>query len=170
MNKESTGSVTDGLVRRPTARVLLFDAADRILLMNGRLPGNPDRDGAWFTVGGGLEPGETWLQAAAREIVEETGIADFELGPIVWRREGVLNIPHPTLFDERYIVARCEGCEPSRGGWQALEHELIDDIRWWTQPDLAATAEPVFPGGLAQRLPDLLAGRYPAEPVLIPWG
>ena len=156
--------------RRPTARVLLLDRRDRILLMNGRLPGNADRDGAWFTVGGGVEPGETYLEAAAREIVEETGITDFDLGPIVWSRQGVLHIPHPVLFDERYIVARCEGAEPTRGGWQALEHELIDEMRWWTQPDLAATREAVFPGGLAVRLPAILAGRYPAEPELIPWG
>lgn len=165
MNEQSTA-----LIRRPTARVLLLDARDRILLMNGRLPGNPERDGAWFTVGGGLEAGETWLQAAAREIVEETGITAFELGPIVWMREGVLNIPHPVIFDERYIVARCEGAEPTRAGWQALEHELIDEVRWWTQPDLAATSDPVFPGGLAERLPDILIGRYPPEPVVIPWG
>ena len=154
---------------RPTARVLLLDRHDRILLMNGRLPGNPERTGAWFTVGGGVEPGESYLEAAAREIVEETGITDFDLGPIVWSRRGVLNIPHPVLFDERYIVARCEGAEPTRGGWQALEHELIDDIRWWTQPDLAVTSEVIFPGGLSLRLPDVLAGRYPAEPVAIPW-
>ena len=155
---------------RPTARVLLLDAADRILLMNGRLPGNPDRDGAWFTVGGGLEPGESWLEAAAREIVEETGITDFALGPIVWSRQGVLNIPHPVLFDERYVVARCAGGELSRAGWQALEHELIDDLRWWTHAELLATADRVFPGGLAERLPDILAGLYPPEPVVIPWG
>jgi 8-oxo-dGTP pyrophosphatase MutT (NUDIX family) len=155
---------------RPTARVLLLDRADRVLLMNGRLPGRAKGEaGAWFLIGGGLEPGETWLQAAAREIVEETGITDFELGPIVWRREGVLNIPEPRLFDERYIVARCEGREPSRDGWDALERDQIDDIRWWTQAELAATKEAVFPPGLAGLLPDLLAGVFPAEPVLIPW-
>lgn len=155
---------------RPTARVLLLDAHDRILLMKGRLPGHPERDGAWFTVGGGCEPGESYLEAAAREIVEETGITDFELGPIVWVRAGVLHIPEPRFFQERYIVARCEGCEPDRGGWDALERDLIDDIRWWTLAELIATTDAVFPGGLAERLPDILSGRYPAEPLAIPWG
>ena len=46
---------------RPTARVLLLDREDRILLLKGRLPGNPLAEGSWFTVGGGLEPGETYL-------------------------------------------------------------------------------------------------------------
>ena len=154
---------------RPTARVLLLDRDGRILLMKGRLPGNPDRDGAWFTIGGGVETGETHLQAAAREIVEETGITAFELGPIVWAREGVLNIPHPVIFRERYVVARCGGAEPSREGWNAMERDLIDDIRWWTLAELAATAERVVPWGLAGRLPGLIAGDYPPEPLAIPW-
>jgi len=154
---------------RPTARVLLLDPADRILLMQGRLPGAPDRGGAWFTVGGGVEPGETFVQAAAREIREETGIVDFALGPVVWVREGVMRLPEPTLLKECYIVARCPGGDPVRDAWTALERELIDDIRWWTLDDLLLTTDRVFPPGLAQRLPPLLAGRFPAEPEVIPW-
>ena len=53
---------------RPTARVVLLDARDRLLLMKGRLPG-AGGEWAWFTVGGGVEPCETVLQAASREIV-----------------------------------------------------------------------------------------------------
>lgn len=161
--------IPPGMPVRPTARVLLLDPQDRILLMRGRLPGGSDPRGAWFTVGGGLEPGEDWLAAAAREIVEETGITDIALGPIVWIRRGVLRIPHPAWFYERYIVARCPGGEPDRGGWQALEHELIDEIRWWTAGDLAATDDRVFPPGLAGRLPEILTGRYPDPPAVIPW-
>jgi ADP-ribose pyrophosphatase YjhB (NUDIX family) len=160
---------TPSIAERPTARVLLLDRADRILLLRGRLPGHPEREGAWFTVGGGVEAGETFVQAAAREIREETGIADAVLGPVVWVREGVLRIPEPMLFKECYIVARCEGAEPTRDGWNALEHELIDDIRWWTLAELTMTTDPVFPPGLAHRLPPILAGRFPAEPELIPW-
>jgi 8-oxo-dGTP pyrophosphatase MutT (NUDIX family) len=158
------------IAERPTARVLLLDRDDRILLLKGRLPGAPRRPaGGWFTVGGGLEPGESLVEAAAREIREETGISDAVLGPVVWLREGVMNIPEPRLFRESYIVARCEGAEPVRDGWNALEHELIDDIRWWTLADLARTADPVFPPGLVQRLPPILAGRFPARPERIPW-
>jgi ADP-ribose pyrophosphatase YjhB (NUDIX family) len=153
---------------RPTARVVLLDPADRILLMKGRLPGLP-RPGAWFTVGGGVEAGETYLEAAAREIREETGIVDFSLGPVIWLREGVLNLPEPMLLTEQYVVARCEGAEPDRTGWNAFERELIDDIRWWTLQELITTSERVFPPGLARLLPDVLAGAYPAAPQAIPW-
>jgi 8-oxo-dGTP pyrophosphatase MutT (NUDIX family) len=154
---------------RPTARVLLLDRADRILLMYGRLPGNPRGTEAWFTIGGGVEADETYLQAAAREILEETGIADFRIEGAVWVREGVLQLQQPKFFREQYIVARCEGAEPSRDGWNVLERDLIDDIRWWTLQELTATADRVFPPGLARLLPPVLAGEFPPEPLRIPW-
>jgi hypothetical protein len=50
-----------------------------------------------------------------------------------------------------FLFARCEGGEPSRAGWQALEQEFVDDIRWWTLDDLAAMTEPVYPADLARR-------------------
>lgn len=155
--------------QRPTARVVLLDRFDRVLLMKGRLPGSRPGSGAWFTVGGGVEPGESLRQAADREIREETGFADFDLGPVVWVRRGVLSIPEPTFFCESYFVARCDGGEPNRGGWDAQERDLIDDIRWWTCAELAITGERVFPPGLSELLPRLLAGPLPSEPIEIPW-
>lgn len=159
------------LRERPTARVLLLDEADRILLMKGRLPSRPDGPGNWFTVGGGVEPGETVLEAAAREILEETGIEAFELGPVVWVREGVMKLGggEDVLMKESYVVARCASAEPVRHGWQADELDLIDDIRWWTRGELAATGDRVWPPGLADLLGDILEGRFPDRPIVISW-
>jgi 8-oxo-dGTP pyrophosphatase MutT (NUDIX family) len=157
--------------RRLTARVVLFDPLDRVLLMKGRLPSRRDGPGAWFTIGGGAEPGETVLQAAAREIREETGLAEFELGPEIWLREGMMRLAggEEVWFDEHYVLARCAGGEPVRHGWQADEHDLIDDIRWWTLTDLKVTEERVFPPGLAVLLDAILTERLPDPPLVIPW-
>lgn len=154
---------------RLTARVLLLDPADRILLMKGRLPEHPDGPAFWYSVGGGVEEGETLLQAAAREVVEETGLADAVLGPTVWRDEVILRDidGEERLFRQFYIVARTAGGDPSRDGWQAHEHRLTDDMRWWTLSDLQLTEDRVFPSGMALLLDDVLAGRLAAEPLLI---
>ena len=51
---------------RPAARVLLLDARDRLLLFRWKPPN------VWITPGGGLEPGETYEQAALRDVVRES--------------------------------------------------------------------------------------------------
>ncbi len=153
------------LPERLTTRVILLDDQDRILLMKGRFPNDRAGPGAWFTVGGGAAPGESILETAARELREETGFA-AELGPVVWYREGIGrdHTGAKLLFRESYVVARCAGGEPSREAWEAHEHDLIDDIRWWTLDELSASEEAVYPEGLAALLPEIIAGDYPAEP------
>jgi len=142
-----------GMRERVTARLLLFDRENRILLMKGRLPSDPAAPGAWFTVGGGVEPGETLRQAAAREAFEETGFTDVEIGEVLFAGEQIHHDRkgRPVLVKETFLLARCAGGEVSRAGWQALEREFVDDARWWTLDALAACAEPVFPADLAAR-------------------
>lgn len=57
---------------RPAARIVCLDSAQRVLLLHWRDPS----DGSWLwePPGGGIDPGETPLQTARRELVEETGL------------------------------------------------------------------------------------------------
>jgi 8-oxo-dGTP pyrophosphatase MutT (NUDIX family) len=157
------------MLERLTARVLLLDPDDRLLLARGRLPADPDGPSFWFTVGGGAEPGETLLEAAAREVLEETGFTDVQFGPVVWYDEVILADVSLTqmLFRQHYIVARTHGGALSRAGWQAYEHDLTDEMRWWRLGEIQASAETFYPEGLAELLPDVLAGRISPQPLVI---
>jgi 8-oxo-dGTP pyrophosphatase MutT (NUDIX family) len=161
--------MAEAIRERLTARVVLLDPDGRVLLMKGRLPGRPDGPAFWYTVGGGVEDGETLMQAAARELVEETGLTDAVLGETVWRDEVVLrDIDHEKrLFQQFYVVARTAGGAPSSAGWMAHEHQLTDDIRWWTLAELRLTDDTVYPVGFTELLSDLLAGHVAPEPLLI---
>ena len=143
---------------RMTARVLLLDPEGRILLLKGRLPSDPTGPGAWFTVGGGIDPGESLKDAARREIAEETGFQVKDISDVVWT--GALDFldrkGRPWVQHEAFMIARCEGGEPSRAGWDALEREFVDDIRWWTLAELSACREPIYPAGLVERLAGIL--------------
>lgn len=145
---------------RHAARVILLDPDDRILLLKGRLPSASAGPGAWFTVGGGIEPGESVVEAARREILEETGFVVEDIGEVLWTGEIAFTDRkgRPAVQREAFVLARCAGGEPSRDGWVPLERELVDDIRWFTLAELRACPEDVWPHDLADRLERLTAG------------
>lgn len=154
---------------RLTARVLLFDPRGDILLVRGRATQAADARSFWFTVGGGVDPGESLEAGALREIAEETGFTDVELGPVVWLRASVFTLAdgETVILKESYFVARCPGGEPSRAAWEPHEVVLMDDMRWWSADEIAATDEMIYPERLRELLPDIVAGRAPATPLEI---
>ena len=140
---------------RPSARLLILDPSGRVLLFRfvhktGALAGQD----YWATPGGGVENGETFEQAALRELREETGIRAQTIGPEVGRRLFTLQMPdgeHVTA-DERFFLVRSVDASLSRDGWTALEQEVMTEHKWWSREELARTSATVWPENLAAML------------------
>lgn len=151
----------DGLPFRTAARVLLLDEQDRVLLVRGHDVDQPERSW-WFTVGGGLEPGESAREGAVREVFEETGLVLDPAGLIgpVWSRSAIFDfLLQRCRQDEEFFLARVDGAaELMRDGWTELEAAVLDEMRWWPVAELDAVQIEVFPAGLAALIRPLLTG------------
>ncbi|MGN6244595.1 MAG: NUDIX hydrolase [Motilibacteraceae bacterium] len=158
-------------VPRRAARVLLLDPDDRLLLFRGGDPDRPDQT-FWFTPGGGMEPGEDSAQTLRRELAEELGLLDVEVGPHVWDRQAEFTFLGVD-YDQRetYHLVRCARFAVDTSGMSALERSSHVEHRWWTLDELAAAEEAqtdVFaPPDLARRLAELLHDGPPAAPVRV---
>jgi 8-oxo-dGTP diphosphatase len=106
------------------------------------------------TPGGDLEDGETFEQAAIRELKEETGIGVQEIGPEIERRIFVLQLPsgEHVMADERFFLVRTGDTSLSRDGWTAQEADIMTDHKWWSRDELAQSSETVWPENLATML------------------
>lgn len=156
----STGLDVD--TTRTTARIVLFDENDRTLLMRGNDPKTPDIS-FWFTVGGGVEPGESLRDAAVRELYEETGYkADPESlrGPI-WRRVAVFPFDGDLIrSEELFFALRVPGYEPQATNLTAIERRSITGNKWCTVADIVAldrSGETVYPYNLDELLAEAAA-------------
>ncbi|MDP3893013.1 NUDIX hydrolase [Nocardioides sp.] len=134
---------------RRAVRVLLVDDQGRLLLFCDSDPGNGLR--WWSTPGGGIETGESEVDAVVREVAEETGLAlpaDAVLGPIARRHvtHGYSDVV--VEQDEVFFAARVSGFEVDVSGHTEEERLTLLAHRWWTPPDLAATDEVVWPEDL----------------------
>ena len=122
------------LVPRVGGRLLLIDPQGHVLLVHERSDAGDST--VWLAPGGGVEPGETPVHAAVREVYEETGIRaavpddapEAKRLRRVWRSHGV-------TYDqvEIFFVAQVAGgltVEPA--SLTPDEQQTILGSRWWS--------------------------------------
>jgi 8-oxo-dGTP pyrophosphatase MutT (NUDIX family) len=143
------------VVRRTTARVLPVRPDGKVLLLHGWDPLRPNTP-YWFTIGGGVEAGETVTQAASRELREEVGILlpaeslgdPVATNTIEFEWGGCQIVQHQTFF-----AVGVDRVEVSFANQEELELATISDHGWWHSDDLEATgqaAHVTIPGLLRQ--------------------
>ena len=161
------------MIERPSARLILLDPDDRLFLFNVHDPGvfdpaNPHSDPFWVMIGGFVDPGEEFADAAVREAREETAIVVD--GPVrwVWKRERRMSWRgKDVLHRERFFLGRTERTEIDTSGLDERERSWTLGHRWWSVEEIATSKERFEPLDLAAQLQALLTDGPPAEPITI---
>lgn len=87
-------------------------------LLLGLSNDSDERNGKWVFLGGGVDKGESPLQAAIREAYEEGGVSAKPLH--------VPMIVHPSKPSVGFFVLQCDSrCE-------IIKNEEFDDIKWFS--------------------------------------
>ncbi len=140
-----------GLPWRLGVRALLVDSANRVLLMRY---GN-QYSTWWVTPGGGKNPEESDEQALRRELREETGLRDVEIGPLLWSREQYFcDEPGHCGQRENVYLVRVDAFEPQPE--LDLAAEGCHEQRWFTLDELDGL--PTRPEDLATRTASFASG------------
>ena len=148
---------------RETARVILCKPNSEVFLLKTHFDPEVGLPPRWITPGGGIDEGESVIQAALRELAEETGleVSPEALGELIWVTEGRWDWAdgqnHHTFVDHFYLL-QIQDFALDISGWTAEEHRDVVEHRWWNLDDLKQSGESVSPPGLVDFLASHLRG------------
>lgn len=146
---------------RETARVLLTNERNELFLINTHWDPGTGLPPRWLTPGGGIDQGETVLEAAVRELFEETGLmvdpADLgdQLYTLPFRMDWVTG-HYETGIAHFFAYRAAADFKLDDSAWTQDEHRDILEYRWWNVAELLSSSERVGPPGLK----DLLARHF----------
>jgi 8-oxo-dGTP diphosphatase len=123
--------------QRPAVRIVCVDSKGRVLLLRWRDPGGGRV--IWEPPGGGIDPGETPLEAARRELHEETGLAGDAVEDVsipverdfTWMGRHYVKV-------EPFYLARFDGSpRVDPAGFDATERDTFVGSAWHTPEEIA---------------------------------
>lgn len=142
---------------RRAARVIVLDPDNRALMFRFDVA---DRPPFWVTAGGECEPGESFDQAALRELFEETGITADPGEQIAQTTPEFVTVEgEPVQADERYYLVRVAKAQIDTTNHTELEQKVMTRHRWFALAELRDWPEAIFPENIAEMVERQLAKR-----------
>ena len=132
------------------ARVVIFNDQKQVLMVKHHQDGKD----IWLVPGGSIEEGENAMEAARREVAEETGL-DVEIGKMLWHVEEVspkrgqrfVNFFLGQVTGGTLVV----GQDPERG----VDHQVVEEVRFVSREEMQGL-EVLYPEYLKNELWELL--------------
>ncbi len=131
-------------------RVIILDREQRILMVRQH---HQERY-VWTVPGGAIEPGETSVDAAVREVKEETGLT-VAIDKMIWHVEQVVPGKEPRFVNIFLATALGGfikvGTDPERSD----DGQVIEEVRYLSREELAG-ADGLYPDYLKDEIWEIL--------------
>lgn len=151
---------------RKSARAVLINNEDRILLFKFKFPEIQGDKVLWVTPGGGVEEGESFEQALKRELFEEMGLVSNSIGPWIWTKEVVFKGKKGEFVSyERYYLIKADNIDISFENMTLNEVRTLNGFKWWSIEEILSSSEEFFTPQIGPLLLGIVNGTIPNNPI-----
>ena len=144
---------------RKNTRAVLLNENNEIFLFKFHFAMLLDDRTMWVTPGGGIAEGESFEDGLKRELFEELGLSDIDIGSWIWFRNkpNTIKSGEQIMSEERYFLVRTTTDDTftfEHMGYD--ERSLTKDGRWWSVEALEASSEEFFTERLFEKLQTII--------------
>jgi GrpB-like predicted nucleotidyltransferase (UPF0157 family)/8-oxo-dGTP pyrophosphatase MutT (NUDIX family) len=145
-----TGNAAKTSPARRSARVLLMNGRQQVLLIQFVV----ERQGLpftfWATPGGGVENDETDVDAARRELREELNLDVDLTGPVHTHSANFEHEGKMVSNTDIFFVGESHVSLPELKSATEAERTAMKALRWWSVTEIEETGEVIFPSDLGE--------------------
>lgn len=132
-----------------SARVILMDSDDRVLLIRFAANRAAGAVSFWARPGGTVVAGETDRIAACRELQEELGLQILIIGSVHTVETSFEYNAEVVANTDIFFVGRCDHDAPSLSAPTPEERLAVKEMQWCSIEEIETSTETIFPPDLA---------------------